>query len=60
MTPKYAFISGVAQGDPSYVVAAAQINLYSSGGKIPVITIDPTSATLSNGQCTLSGYFVTL
>jgi hypothetical protein len=42
------------------VVAAAQINLYSSGGKIPVITIDPTSATLSNGQCTLSGYFVTL
>ena len=28
LTPKYAFISGVAQGDPSYVVAAAQINLY--------------------------------
>jgi hypothetical protein len=57
-TPATAYIPANAQGNAEDVIASAELNLYSSTGTTPVITIDTNTSPISNGQCTISGYTV--
>jgi hypothetical protein len=57
---KTAFISTVAYGNPSNLVANANINLYAAAGKKPVAGVQAWTGAISTFSCTLSGYYVTL
>lgn len=57
---KRAFVQAVAQGNPSFIVANGEINLYSESGNKPGINIETNTGLADFGACTLSGYFVKL